>query len=65
MLKKTLAEWEADPLLKKAMKGEGRIEATIKRAEKLDQAKARALWRKLLDQYGDTCLKPRIEERLR
>ena len=64
-LKQTLAEWEADPLLKKALKGEGRIESTIRRAEKLAPQKARALWRKLLDQYGDTCLKSRIEERIR
>jgi len=64
-LRDTLAKWEADPLLKKALKGESRIDSTIKRAEKLDPVKARALWRKLLDQYGDTCLKSRIEERLR
>jgi len=64
-LKETLAKWEADPLLKKALKGEGRIDSTIKRAERLDPAKARALWTKLLDQYGDTCLKSRIEERIR
>lgn len=64
-LKETLAKWEADPLLKKALKGESRIEATIKRAERLEPEKARALWRKLLDRYGDTCLKSRIEDRLR
>ncbi|MHC4133563.1 MAG: peptidoglycan DD-metalloendopeptidase family protein [Planctomycetota bacterium] len=64
-LKETLAQWEADPLLKKALKGENRIDSTLKRAERLDRTKARALWRKLLDQYGDTCLKSRIEDHLR
>jgi murein DD-endopeptidase MepM/ murein hydrolase activator NlpD len=64
-LKQTLAEWEADPLLKKALQGENRIEATIKRAEKLDAGKARALWRRLLEKYGDTCLKSRIQDHLR
>jgi murein DD-endopeptidase MepM/ murein hydrolase activator NlpD len=64
-LRDTLAKWEADPLLKKALKGESRIDSTLRRAEKLGPEKARALWRKLLDQYGDTCLKSRIEEQLR
>ena len=62
-LKETLAAWDKDPLFKKALKGEARIESTLRRAAKLkDRAKARALWQRLLQDYGDTCLKPRIEE---
>ena len=61
----TTVAWRWIALTVAAFSSRGRIEATVKRSEKLDPAKARALWRKLLDRYGDTCLKPRIEERLR
>ncbi|MHC4548531.1 MAG: peptidoglycan DD-metalloendopeptidase family protein [Planctomycetota bacterium] len=65
-LKQTLDGWDAEPLFQKALRGEDRIEATLKRADKLkDPAKARALWEKLLEKYGDTCLKPRIEDQIR
>ena len=59
------ARWEADPLFAKALKGEKKLESTAKRAARAKSPeKARAMWRKLLDEYGDTCLRPRIEAEL-
>jgi murein DD-endopeptidase MepM/ murein hydrolase activator NlpD len=61
----TAGKWEADPLFAKALKGERKLESTAKRAARAKTPeKARAMWRKLLDEYGDTCLRPRIEEAL-
>ena len=57
--------WEADALFVKALKGEGRLDTTRKRADRLkDPRKALPLWQKLLKDFGDTCLKPRIERGL-
>ena len=39
-----------------------RVAATAARSAQLDRAKAREVWSKLLKQYGDTCLAPRIRE---
>ena len=62
----TASEWEDDALFAKALKGERRIRSAAKSAAKAKTPeKARAIWQKLLDRYGDTCLRPRIEERLR
>jgi murein DD-endopeptidase MepM/ murein hydrolase activator NlpD len=55
-----IAAWRKDPLLQKAVKGEEKVDAAERRAEK-----TRDLWRRLLDEYGDTCLRARIEEQLR
>jgi hypothetical protein len=59
-----IALWNADELFRKALKGEERVDAAARRYER-DEAKARDLWRRLLDEYGDTCLRERIEERLK
>jgi hypothetical protein len=58
-------EWDADAAFRKALDGETKLQRTAKRADGAPRDDARALWRKLLDEYGDTCLRPRIEERLR
>lgn len=62
-----LEQWRKDPAMKKALEGEKEIEATEAAAQKLagkkdNAAKIAAMWKKLLDAYGDTCLKTRIEE---
>ena len=59
------AAWPRDPAFAKALKGESKLEAARKRAARLDRDKARALFRGLLDEYGDTCLRARIEAELR
>jgi len=65
-LKAELEGWQKDPLFKKALKGEGRMETTRARARRAKgPEQARALWRKLLEEYGDTCLRPRLEEELK
>ncbi|MHC4340927.1 MAG: M23 family metallopeptidase, partial [Planctomycetota bacterium] len=65
-LKNALREWEADPQFAKALRGESRIQYTAARIAKLkDPAKARQLWERLLEQYADTCLAPRIRHRMR
>jgi hypothetical protein len=66
----TAKEWSKDPAFKKALQGEGKIASTEAKAAKLAgkkgaEAKIAALWKGLLDKYGDTCLKPRLEEILR
>jgi hypothetical protein len=63
-LEQEIAAWNGDARLKKALKGEERVDAAARRDER-DPAKARDLWRRLLDEYGDTCLRERIEERLK
>ena len=60
-----LAEWEADDLFGKALEGEGRLDAARRRAARSDAIKAHAIFAKLLEDYGDTCLRPRIEAALR
>ncbi len=47
--------WRKDPLFAKALKGEPRVEALERRPEA-------DLSRRLLAEYGDTCLRPRIED---
>jgi hypothetical protein len=62
----TAAEWKADATIAKALKGERKFRSTARRADKAKTPEqARKIWKKFLDQYGDTCLRPRIEERLR
>jgi murein DD-endopeptidase MepM/ murein hydrolase activator NlpD len=63
-----LAAWQKDPAIKKALEGEKQIDATESAAAKLagkkeNAEKIAAMWKKLLDAYGDTCLKERIEEK--
>jgi hypothetical protein len=63
-----LAQWQKDPAMKKALEGEKQFDATDAAAAKLagkkeNAEKIAAMWKKLLDAYGDTCLKERIEER--
>ncbi|MCK6459468.1 MAG: HEAT repeat domain-containing protein [Planctomycetes bacterium] len=53
-----VAAWRADAAFEKALKGEAKVEAAERRGDA-------ALFRRLLSEYGDTCLRPRIEERLR
>jgi len=61
-----VATWEADPLFRKALKGEGRFESVARRANRTkDERKMRSMWEKLLADYGDTCLADRIREQLR
>jgi len=60
ILKETLAKWHADPLFRKALKGEGRIAVAAGRTAKLDRRKSKELWEKLLREYGETCLADRI-----
>lgn len=50
--------WRGDPLFEKALKGEPRVEALERRPEA-------DLSRRLLAEYGDTCLRPRIEDSAR
>jgi hypothetical protein len=50
--------WDADALLGKALKGEARLDAAERRPDA-------DLFRRLLAEYGDTCLRPRIEEMLK
>jgi hypothetical protein len=56
--KAEIAAWRADAAFETALKGEAKLEAAERRADA-------ALLRRLLAEYGDTCLRPRIEERLR
>jgi murein DD-endopeptidase MepM/ murein hydrolase activator NlpD len=56
--KAEIAAWRADAAFEKAMKGEAKVEGAERRGDA-------ALFRRLLEEYGDTCLRPRIEERLR
>jgi len=56
--KAEIAAWRADAAFEKAMKGEPKVEGAERRPDA-------ALFRRLLAEYGDTCLRPRIEERLR
>jgi len=63
-----LAAWQKDPAMKKALEGEKQFDATESAASKLagkkeNAAAVAAMWKKLLDAYGDTCLKERIEEK--
>ncbi len=52
---KEIAAWHEDPLFERALKGEPRVEALERRPDA-------DLSRRLLAEYGDTCLGPRIEE---
>jgi hypothetical protein len=52
------ARWREDPLFEKALKGEPRVEALERRPDA-------DFSRRLLAEYGDTCLRPRIEESAR
>jgi len=70
LLSETLRAWKKDPGFARALKGDGKIAAAEEKAQKLGRKKGgkddvAALWKKLLEQYGDTCLKPRLEEKLR
>jgi hypothetical protein len=65
-----LAGWRKDAAFKKALKGEAKIASTAAKAAKLagkkgGTEKAAGLWEALLEDYGDTCLRPRIEAYLR
>jgi len=53
-----IAAWHADPLVVKALKGEAKVESAERRGDT-------DLLKRLLAEYGDTCLRPRIEARLR
>ncbi|HEX5136219.1 MAG TPA: HEAT repeat domain-containing protein [Planctomycetota bacterium] len=55
---KEIAAWRADASFEKALKGEPRVESAERRGTP-------DLLRKLLSEYGDTCLRPRIEDRLK
>lgn len=57
-IEKEQKAWDADALLAKALKGEARVDS----AERREDAD---LLRRLLAEFGDTCLKPRIEELLK
>jgi murein DD-endopeptidase MepM/ murein hydrolase activator NlpD len=64
-----LAAWPKDAAFVKALEAEKQFDATdaatAKLAGKKENAeKIAAMWKKLLDAYGDTCLKARIEEKL-
>ena len=56
--KAEIAAWRADAAFEKAMKGEAKVEGAERRGDA-------ALLRRLLAEFGDTCLRARIEERLR
>jgi len=53
-----IGAWRADAPFEKALKGEAKVDAAERRPSP-------DLFRKLLAEYGDTCLRPRIEEGLR
>ncbi len=60
-----LAEWKADTDFKLALKGQSKVEGAEKKSLKeRDPAKRRAMWQKLEEAYGDTCLGERIREQL-
>jgi hypothetical protein len=64
-----LAAWPKDAAFAKALEGEKQFDATEAAAAKLAGKKDAAdkvppMWKKLLDAYGDTCLRGRIEEKL-
>ncbi len=64
-VREQLGQWDADPLIGKALKGEARIDTVEKKALTLkDPAQVRAVWEALLKDLGDTCLKERIAEKL-
>lgn len=64
-IEKRLDEWKADGKFKLARKGQSKVAAAEKKALKeKDPAKLRAMWRKLLDKYGRTCLEDRIRSQL-
>ena len=69
-LAETVRAWKKAPDFVRALKGAGKIASAEAKALKLARKKGgndevAALWRKLLERYGDTCLKPRLEEKLR
>ncbi len=64
-IEEQLNAWKADESIQKALKGEPRVDAAEKKDAKLrDHAKMRKDWEKLRDEYGDTCLAPRIDAHL-
>lgn len=64
-IEKTLREWKTRASFQLAIKGQPKVETAEKKALKeRDPAKVRAMWQKLLDKYGRTCLEARIREQL-
>jgi len=64
-----LASWPKDAAFAKSLEAEKQFDATESTAAKLEGKKENAptiaaLWKKLLDAYGDTPVKARIEEKL-